>query len=467
MADTYFEVRNKDNVFQFSDNTRLLHIVDKKEFVAEMEKGEIYGVEIPEGIAGVSYWTREGTLYISPECTKDGKKIQYVTSSMEMPIRAYFWSEDYFPEMEHGAGLELRDGKGNIVFNNRGYLGSFKESFYTGVTTYQNYVSTEDSKQQMKDYSDVYYAPGFPMLYLALAVRFWGTYNEYDVTYSEDKSWFHREISKNCSIHGYRFGGVSGKPANTGNKEYEWVKLPNRGEFGNRPMERYLYSDFRYTEYRYWKGDDYYTKDDWEKLFGNAKPEKITVYGRTLPAGIHIKIDEKWDCITTPSASLMCPMNIWLPSLVGPEKDKNCCYAVGYEFTNIDGERHIRLAQEFEILRITTLKGAGSLEHLNKVIASGSEKGGWNEHCSRGEIDQFVVGKEYDYTYYYDGIGKILQWHENGELIAECCYVANPNRPVWIYNEYLGGRKKEEGGNWTITDGIACDLSMCHIVDIV
>ena len=54
-SSNYIEVRNKDNVFLFSDTTRLMHIVEKGEVSAVSYDGEIYGFELEDGVESISY----------------------------------------------------------------------------------------------------------------------------------------------------------------------------------------------------------------------------------------------------------------------------------------------------------------------------------------------------------------------------------------------------------------------------
>ena len=425
MADTYFEVRNGDNVFQFSDSTHLLHIAYEMEFVADNSQGEIYGIEIPKGIAGVSYWTRNATLFISPECTKNGKRYQYVASSAPFPIKAYFWSEDYFDEMEHGAGLELRDAKGNIVFNNKGYLGSFKKSFYSSITTYQSIISTDGETAHD---GGVFYAPGFPMFYLALAVQFWGIYREYEIHIETGKhKIFWTEESRVSTLKGYSFGTAAGKPDNVGDfLAYQWDEgyEPHRWEYANKEMKMdTFFSHYIKKEVtRYYKEESIYSQMEWFAEHKNEEPDLVkreiiedTSWGiyknkdtndTKIPKDISFKIEDSWDYRGTPSASLMSPMSIWMPPLVSSIDDINKCFCVGYDFYTLGDGYYISQNDYFTKISLKTLKGKGSLEHLRNVVQSQVEH----------------------------------KKNANGQ---------------------------DKSATWAVCDGIACDVSMSHIVDVV
>ena len=419
MADTYFEVRNNENVFQFSDTTHLLHIVDSKTIEANGEKGEIYGIEIPKGISGVTYSTREGRIYVSPEAIKDGKRIQYVQSAWGSPIKVYFWSEDYFPEMEHGAGLELRDAKGNVVFNNQGYLGSFKKSFYSSITTYQKLVAIDGEDRQLRGESDVYntwFAPGFPMLYMALAAKHWGLWWRERIEYKRARWW--KKPHRYGYFEAYGFGTMQGKPNDHDNMEYHWSVEPDRYSSASKTIDWAFKGNTPESYKRYWRFNgqfyEYYDESEWKREHSNETPSHISNETTDIIGDIAFAIHNKWDCVVSSSASLMCPMNIWIPSLIGPIEKKDTCYAIGYDFTSIEGKMHIKLADEFGTLKLKKLRGAGSLEHLNTVVQSQTETKLVTPKGTKGATEDIYDTK-----------------------------------------------------TWAISDGLACDISMTHIVDIM
>ncbi len=147
MSDTYFESWNGD-YFQLSDSTRLLHIVRHDRIVVNTFEKQLHGVVLEDGIAGVSYFVNNATLWISPVTTYQGQRVQYVTSDSDKPIDIYYWSYDFFEPMVHGAGIELCNAQGQVVFNSNGTLGSFVKSYVAGVTSYQKVLALQDTTKQ-------------------------------------------------------------------------------------------------------------------------------------------------------------------------------------------------------------------------------------------------------------------------------------------------------------------------------
>ena len=149
MNDTYFESWNGD-YFQLSDSTRLLHIVRHDRIVVNTFEKQLHGIVLDDGIAGVSYFVNNATLWVSPITTYQGQRIQYVTSDVDKPIDVYYWSYDFFEPMVHGVGIELCNANGQVVFNSNGTLGSFVQSFVSSVTSYQKVLALQDTGENYR-----------------------------------------------------------------------------------------------------------------------------------------------------------------------------------------------------------------------------------------------------------------------------------------------------------------------------
>ena len=321
----YIEVRNKDNVFLFSDTTRLMHIVEKGEVSAVSYDGEIYGFELEDGVESISYSIRNGTLYISPVTKWNGKRYQYVTADSESPIKYFKWSRKYFPPMEHGAGIELRDANGNVVFNNQGYLGSFKKSFYTTVTVTQNMLEIKDALK-----TDLGYATdGFPALYMCLCAKMWGVYRVH-----------HEEEGK---------GGFLGLFHDSWDVTDGFIFAP----LGNLPP-----------------GPSYDTVIPAEKdslcRWGVEDCFKSSSFNDGRHCGVSIL--GTWEHTINPSDSLMAPQTIWLPAMTTIKAIKDIVYTYGYEFKNTENGINVKMNNSVDRLLLRTLKGKGSLESLNHIV---------------------------------------------------------------------------------------------------
>ena len=351
----YIEVRNKDDVFLFSDTTRLMHIVEKGQVSAASYNGEIYGFELEEGVESISYSIRNGTLYVSPITKKDGKRYQYVTADSDDPIKYFKWSRDYFPPMEHGAGLELRDSNGNVVFNNRGYLGSFKKSFYNTVRTKQNMLAIKDAPVE----SGMYVTDGLPALYMCLSAKMNGVWRV-----------FHEEEGK--------FLGI----LPTGNEQYtdgylfdRWLDLP-RGPLYEAVVHAERASVFR------WGAEDCFNGGQ----FG---------YGESC----RVELLNAWEQKIDFSDSIMTPQTIWLPAMATIKAIKDIIYTYGYEFNAAEDGINVKIKNSVDRIILKTLKGEGSLDSLNYVVYEDTpiavtidkETGDWADGAGETVTTPYVI----------------------------------------------------------------------------
>lgn len=427
---TYFESVNNEGVFQFGDNTHLLHIVKQEDVVACVDEGQVYGVEFPDGVVGVSYSTTDGTLYISPIAEYNGKQVQYVTCTTDRDISIFYWSQDYYPPMEHGAGLELRDAEGNVVFNNTGLLGSFKDSFYSNVITTQGTIDVPEAPHWhykariWKTFRHLTFGvggigwdieeedrltdvegnstftttlPGFANLYLALSATVFGAYQVYSIRVSHSKH--HKHTYVNASETGYHFGkmdypdldlhGNKGKVMSAvsdgnieqkdaayfsylednGYKVLRWITYPKRETASKKDVEDLIYG----------------TVDD--ECLAEAEQIRTIKVGRRLqyrkPGRLKTLVGDKsqvdcsnsWYTTVSPSCSIMCPLTIWMPALIADVSEKNICYAYGYSFKRTKDGIRIKMETQIEQLQFKKLSGGGSLDQLNHIVLSYTRDG--------------------------------------------------------------------------------------------
>ncbi|WP_303839096.1 hypothetical protein [Selenomonas ruminantium] len=328
----YIEVRNKDNVFLFSDTTRLMHIVEKGEVSVVSYEGEIYGFELEDGVESISYSIRNGTLYISPVTKWNGKRYQYVTADSESPIKYFKWSRKYFPPMEHGAGIELRDADGNVVFNNQGYLGSFKKSFYSTVQTKQNMLAIKDAPQE----DGLYVTDGFPALYMCLCAKMWGVYRVHHE--EEGKGGFLGLFHDSWDVtDGYIFAPLGKLPSGP---SYETI-IPAEKDSVCR-----------------WGVEDCFVGSP----FNDYKKCRVS-------------LSNVWEQTIEPSDSIMAPQTIWLPAMTTIKAVKDVVFTYGYEFKNVENGIRVKMKKNVDRLFLKTLKGKGSLENLNHIVHEDSTVG--------------------------------------------------------------------------------------------
>ena len=515
------EVRNKDNVFLFSDTTRLMHIIEKGEVTAASYLGELYGFELEDGVESISYSTRNATLYISPVTKWNGKRYQYVTSDSEEPIKYFKWSRNYFPPMDHGAGLELRDAKGNIVFNNQGYLGSFKGSFYSTVSVTQDLLHIKDAptgtwmgydwysgQEKVKTYCTT---DGFPALYMAACAKMWGVYCVYHR--EEGKGGFLNLFHDSWEVtDGYIFAPLG--------------KLPPGPSY--QPIIK-------------------------------AEPNNICRYGiedcfvgGAFEDGTKsmVNVSNKWSTVISPLDSIMAPQTIWLPAMTTLEAFKDVCYSFGYVFESKENGINVKLADRVARLHFKTLKGEGDLENLNRVVyvdsstevgeivdkESGDIGSSTAEYINYTDKSGRPIGhintmKSYQTLLLYDDTGEMVPWHielmgsdDEGTIRSEGdIEIVSQDKASYFYTTTVNGRSassrivqfKDKQGRYTdgffykdtmqllpysteitdksiiftidteaiiehsetigytvkthyaLTEGISCDFSIAHIVSTI
>jgi len=499
-VDTYFESVNNDGIFQFSDNTHLLHIVKQQTVVACADDGQVYGVAFPDGVIGVSYATTDSTLYISPITEYNGRQVQYVSSSTDRPINIFYWSQDYFPPMEHGAGIELRDAKGNIVFNNTGFLGSFKDSFYSYVSTTQGTIDVPDAPHKYfkghnpayDEYMDwlkegyhiygeqppkevegtsshVTTLPGFANLYLALSAYVFGVYQVFSisVTHSGKKG-------KHTHVHhaniGYHFGKMDTPDLDLhGNRKTMMDAVYDAG-IDTRGAEYWSYSGSDILKWLVYPRRRIVSRETVEDaIWGRFNPEYGFYPAREVGLSDETQIDcsNSWYTTVNPSCSIMCPLTIWLPALIADVAEKDTCYTFGYAFRRTEHGNEIKMETKMSQLTFTTLAGAGSLEQLNRIVLSYTRDGvkelddgvedpdyqeKFNAWIDRAEAWQ----SEPEHSGYYTGDAHHRVWHEGQSYET---VEAPPSRwkkePTRVQKEYAA----------CMTDGVSCDLSLVYIVD--